>query len=65
MLAGAVFLLQAPSFLLLLVPAFVPLLVLHGAYGHWLRTRTGSSVPAGLLNALVLAWLMAAIFPLV
>ncbi len=63
--AGAVFLLQAPSFLLLLVPAFVPLLVLHGAYGHWLRTRTGSSVPAGLLNALVLAWLMAAVFPLV
>jgi dienelactone hydrolase len=65
LLAGAVVLLQAPFFLLLLVPAFVPLLILHGVYGHWLRTRTASSLPAGLLNALVLAWVMAAVFPLV
>lgn len=64
LLAGAVVLLQAPAFLLLLVPAFVPLLILHGVYGHWLRTRTASSLPAGLLNALVLAWLTAAVFPL-
>lgn len=63
-LAGSVVLLQAPAFLLLLVPAFVPLLILHGVYGHWLRTRTASSLPAGLLNALVLAWLTAAVFPL-
>ncbi len=63
-LVGAVFTLGAPFFLLLLAPALVPLLVLVGLYASWLRTRTTSAWPAACVGAALLAWLMAAVFPL-
>jgi hypothetical protein len=64
-LVGAVFALRAPSFLMLIVPAFVPLLLVHGAFGHVLRRRTSSSIPAACIHATVFAWLTAAVFPVV
>jgi hypothetical protein len=64
-LAGAVFALRAPFFLVLIVPALVPLLLVHAAYGHALRRGTASSLPAACVHATLFAWLTAAVFPLV
>ena len=63
-LAAAVVALKAPPFLLLIVPAFVPLLMVHAAYGHQLRRGTASSLPAACIHATLFAWLTAAVFPL-
>jgi hypothetical protein len=63
-LVGAVFTLQAPFFLLLLAPALAPLFFLVGLHASWLRTRTTSAWPAACVGAALLAWLMAAVFPL-
>ena len=64
-LVAAVFTLRAPFFLLLLAPALLPIFFLLGLYGHWLRARVPSAWPAACVAAAMLAWLMAAVFPLV
>lgn len=64
-LVAAVFTLRAPFFLLLLAPALLPILLWLGLYGHWLRPRVPSAWPAACVAAAMLAWLMAAVFPLV
>lgn len=64
-LVAAVFTLRAPFFLLLLAPALVPVFLLTGLYGHWLRARTTSAWPTACVAASLVAWLMAAVFPLV
>jgi dienelactone hydrolase len=62
---AAVFKLRAPSFLVLLAPALLPMLLWLGLYGHWLRARTSSAWPTACVAAALFAWLMAAVFPLV
>jgi hypothetical protein len=64
-LLAAVFLLRAPFFLLLLAPALMPVLLWLGLYGHWLRSRTQSPWPLACVGAALLAWLTAAVFPIV
>ena len=64
-LLSAVFTLRAPFFLLLLAPALLPIFLWLGLYGHWLRSRAPSAWPAACVAAAMLAWLMAAVFPLV
>lgn len=64
-LVAAVFTLRAPFFLLLLAPALLPILLWAGLAGHWLRARAPGSWPAACVAAAMLAWLMAAVFPLV
>jgi dienelactone hydrolase len=64
-LVAAIFTLRAPFFLLLLAPALLPILLWLGLYGHWLRARTSGVWPAACVAAAMLAWLMAAVFPLV
>lgn len=64
-IVGAVFTLRAPFFLLLLGPALLPVLLWLGVHGHGLRARTRSPWPAAFVAAALVAWLMAAVFPLV
>jgi dienelactone hydrolase len=64
-IVGAVFTLRAPFFLLLLGPALLPVLLWLGVHGHGLRPRAGSSWPAACVAAALVAWLVAAVFPLV
>ncbi len=63
-LTGAVLVLRAPSFLLLLVPGLVPMFLLHGLYGHWLRQRDTDFWPAAIVGSTLFAWITAAVFPL-
>ena len=63
-LIGAVFVARAPFFLLLLVPALVPLLALHGFYAHVLHRYAPGPLPAAMMNAAMFAWMLAAVFPL-
>ncbi|MCX6551810.1 MAG: alpha/beta fold hydrolase [Acidobacteria bacterium] len=64
-LLGSAFVGGAPFFLLLLAPALVPLFLLHAFYSYWLNRFSGSPLPAAIINAMVFAWAMAAVFPLV
>ncbi len=64
-LVGAIFVLRAPFFLLLLIPVMLLLFVWHGLYSHWLFRLTGRAWPAAALNAVVFAWMIAATFAVV
>jgi len=63
-LIGAVFVARAPFFLLLLVPALVPLLALHGFYSHVLHRYRSGPLPAAAMHAAMFSWMLAAVFPL-
>lgn len=64
-LVVAIFVLRAPFFLALLVPVFVLLFIWHGFYAHWLQQRVYAPWIAGWVNALVYAWFVSAVFPVV
>lgn len=63
-LVAAVLVLRAPFFLTLLAPALLPIFLWLGLHGHWLRARAPSAWPGACVAAAMLAWLMAAVFPL-
>jgi alpha-beta hydrolase superfamily lysophospholipase len=52
-------------FLALIVPAILLLFVLFGLLSRWSMCRIGHPAPAAVANAVVFAWFIAAIFPLV
>lgn len=64
-LTAAVFAFGAPGFLLLLVPVIAILFVWHSVYAHWLFGLTRAPWAAGVVNAAVFAWVIAATFALV
>ena len=63
-LAAAIFAFRAPFFLLLLIPVMLALFAWHGLYSHWLFRFSGRAWPGAVVNASVLAWMIAATFAL-
>lgn len=51
-------------FLLLIIPVMVPLIVVFGLFSHWTYRTTGVFWITALINAVVIAWVIAASFPL-
>ncbi len=52
-------------FLALIVPAILLLFVIYGLCSRWSARYIGHPAPAAIANALVFAWFIAAVFPLV
>jgi hypothetical protein len=64
-LAGAVALdFERLFFLLILTPVLVLFFVLFGLFSRWTMGATGNPLAGGLANAVILAWAVAATFPL-
>ncbi|PJF47591.1 MAG: hypothetical protein CUN48_07875 [Candidatus Thermofonsia Clade 3 bacterium] len=64
-LIASVGLFGAPGFLLLLAPVIAVLFLWHGLYSHWLFGMARQPWIAAILNAAVLAWVIAATFAVV
>ena len=52
-------------FLTLILPLFVIYFALFGLFSGWLDRLTGTPLPGALTNAIIFAWSIAAVFPLV
>lgn len=52
-------------FLTLILPLFVIYFALFGLFSGWLYRLTGTPLPGALINAIIFAWSIAAVFPLV
>ena len=57
--------LQKLYFLAIIVPVILMLFVVYGLFSTWAYRRTGHPLPGAIANAVVFAWAMAAMFPLV
>jgi pimeloyl-ACP methyl ester carboxylesterase len=57
--------LQKLYFLAIIVPVILLLFVVYGLFSTWAYRRTGHPLPGAIANAVVFAWAMASMFPLV
>jgi dienelactone hydrolase len=57
--------LDALFFLIIIVPAILVLFAIYGLFSTWVWRRTGSPWPAAMVEALVVAWAVAVVFPVV
>jgi pimeloyl-ACP methyl ester carboxylesterase len=62
---AAVLDLERLFFLLIIVPVIVVFFVVYGLFAGWAYRRVRHPLPGALMNALVLAWAVAVIFPMV
>ena len=52
-------------FLVIIVPAILLLFAIYGLFSAWVQRRTGHPLVAAIANAVVFAWFIAVVFPVV
>lgn len=52
-------------FLILIAPVFIGYFLVHGLFSSWTYRRTGTFLIGAVANAIIFAWIVATIFPLV